>query len=124
VATREESDVDVKAVTMFAIGLVVTAVIIYGLVWLLFVYFTNERTTTARLFPLAATQETQLPPEPRLQTTPRLDLQELRAHEDELLAGYSWVNKESGVVRIPIDEAMRLVVERGLPARPQQGNTK
>jgi len=124
-AKHEDSDVDVKAIATFAIGLVVAAAIIHGLVWLLFVYFTNERATSARLFPLAATQESQLPPEPRLQTTPRLDLLEMRAHEDELLTGYSWVNKDAGVVRIPIDQAMRIVVERGLPARTgNQDNSK
>ena len=35
-----------------------------------------------------------------------------------MLNGYSWVDRNAGVVRIPIDEAMKLTVQRGLPARP------
>ena len=61
-----------------------------------------------------------MPPEPRLQTNPREDLRELRAKEDELLGSYGWVDKNAGVVRIPIEDAMKLTVERGLPARTEQ----
>lgn len=55
------------------------------------------------------------PPGPRLQTRPELDLAAFRAQEDSILESYAWVDKEQGVVRIPISQAMRLVVERGLP---------
>jgi len=41
----------------------------------------------------------------------------LRAEEARVLDSYGWVDRSAGVVRIPIDQAMRLVVERGLPAR-------
>jgi hypothetical protein len=52
-----------------------------------------------------------------LQIAPREDLREVRAREDALLNGYQWVDKAAGVVRIPIADAMRLTVERGLPVR-------
>jgi hypothetical protein len=35
-----------------------------------------------------------------------------------MLDGYRWVDRNAGVVRIPIDDAMRLVLQRGLQARP------
>jgi hypothetical protein len=73
-------------------------------------------------FPLAAGQESRLPPEPRLQTNPRQDLRDLRSAEDTVLTGYGWVDKNAGIARIPIGEAMKLTVERGLPAR--QENTR
>ena len=41
--------------------------------------------------------------------------------EDDVLESYGWVDKNAGVVRIPIDEAMKLTLERGLPARQQAG---
>ena len=75
-----------------------------------------------REYPLAAGRTEQLPPEPRLQTNPREDLRLLRAHEDEVLNNYSWVDKSAGVVRIPIEEAIKLTAKRGLPAR--QGTNK
>ena len=61
-----------------------------------------------------------MPPEPRLQVDPRQDLSAYREREAALLDGYRWVDKNAGVVRIPIDEAMKRVVERGLPTRPVQ----
>jgi len=50
----------------------------------------------------------------------REELRDLRAKQEGLLNGYGWVNKEGGVARIPIDEAMRMVVEKGLPVRESQ----
>ena len=86
--------------------------------WLLFGYFASrESQLAAREFPLAAEQQNRLPPEPRLQTNPRQDLADLRRREDAILSTYGWVDKNAGVVRIPIDEAMKLTLERGLPAR-------
>jgi len=115
---NEHNDVDVRAIFGFGIGLIAVAVAVHVLVWLLFAYFTGREASRVPLqYPLAVTQEERLPPEPRLQTTPRQDLRDLKSAEDELLTSYRWVDKNAGVVRIPIDEAMRLTVERGLPSR-------
>ena len=62
-----------------------------------------------------------VPPEPRLQGSavhPNLDVQdmgELRRAEDQRLGSYGWVNRQAGVTRIPIDRAMAMILERGLP---------
>ena len=118
---HEESDVNVRAIFGFGIGLIVVAAIIHVAVWLLFLAFNSrEAAQTPRQFPLAASQETQQPPEPRLQTTPRQDLKDLRAAEDKRLHEYGWVDKNTGIVHIPIDEAMKHIVEKGLPSRPQE----
>jgi hypothetical protein len=54
-------------------------------------------------------------PGPRLQIEPALDLARLRAAEQAQLAGYGWLDRERGVVRIPIERAMGLIAARGLP---------
>jgi len=114
----DKPDVNVRAIFGFGVGFVLVGVAIYVVVWLLFGYFSRrEATNSAREYPLAVAQETRLPPEPRLQTNPREDLRELRAREDQILRTYQWVDKSAGIVRIPIDQAMRLTLERGLPAR-------
>jgi hypothetical protein len=59
------------------------------------------------------------PPAPRLQVTPERELAALRAQEDAILGSYAWVEKDRGIVRIPIEEAMRLVAEEGLPSFPE-----
>ena len=95
-----------------------TGVAIYFVVWLLFALFAaREARRVMPEFPLAAGQESRLPPEPRLQTNPRQDLRDLRSAEDTVLTSYGWVDKNAGIARIPIREAMKLTVKRGLPAR-------
>jgi hypothetical protein len=57
------------------------------------------------------------PPAPRLQAQPGVDLAAYRAREQQRLHSYRWVDRSTGVVSIPIERAMELVVQRGLPAR-------
>ena len=99
------------------------AAFVHFVVWLLFIYFsTREAQRVAPQYPLATGQIERLPPEPRLQTNPREELRDLHAQEDAILNSYGVVDKDAGVMRIPIDEAMKLIVRRGLPARaPQEG---
>jgi len=99
-------------------ALLVSAALIYLFVWGLFLYFSGQAgrrgSTVGRL-----TQELPqpLPPEPRLQTDPHGDLLKLREAEDHILNSYGWVDRNAGVVRIPIEQAMKLTVARGLPSR-------
>jgi hypothetical protein len=116
---HEESDVDIRAIVGFGAALVVAAVLIHLLTYVLFRYFeSREGRRVTPEYPLAAAQPNRVPPEPRLQTDPREDLREMREQEDAVLESYGWVDKNAGVVRIPIDEAIKLTLERGLPARP------
>ena len=118
---HETSDVNIRAILGVGGGLIVVAVAIHFIVWLLFGYFTSrEAHRVPAEYPLAVSRGERIPPEPRLQTTPREDLRVFRAGEDETLATYGWVDRNAGNVRIPIDEAMRLTVERGLPTRQKQ----
>ena len=45
-------------------------------------------------------------------------LRDVRAAEQQRLHGYGWVDEKAGVARIPIDEAKKLMLERGLAVRP------
>jgi hypothetical protein len=118
---HEESDVNIIAIFAFGLGLVVVAAVVSLLVFVLFRFFeVREAARVPLAYPLAISREGALPPEPRLQTNPRQDLADLRAKEDALLTTYGWVDKNAGVVRIPIDEAMKLTLQRGLPARTEQ----
>jgi hypothetical protein len=121
---HERTDVDFLGILGFGVGLIVVGIMVAFVVWVLFKYFdSREAHRVAPEYPLAATQESRLPPEPRLQTNPREDLQDLRTQEDRILNSYGWVDKNAGVVRIPIEEAMKLTVQRGLPSR-QQANDR
>jgi hypothetical protein len=72
----------------------------------------------AEISPLANTLP-ERPPEPRLQVSAPLDLNEARAAETATLNSYAWIDEKGGIVRIPIERAMELVARRGLPARAE-----
>jgi hypothetical protein len=77
--------------------------------------------------PLSASYGRVEPPAPRLQVDPALDIFDHRKAEQQALTSYGWVDRNAGVVRIPIDRAMALLVERGdaaprtQPAQPDPG---
>jgi hypothetical protein len=114
---HEQSDANIRAIVQMGIGLAVLTIAALLLMWGLFRYFAaSEAKSEPPPSPMAETRP--LPPPPRLQVEPEIDLEHLRATEDEKLnAPPSWVNRQAGVVRIPIDRAMELIVERGLPVR-------
>jgi hypothetical protein len=122
---RETSDIDPAGVVRFAIGLIVAGIAIHVLVWYLLAYFSREaaRPVPAE-FPLATGTLRRLPPEPRLQTDPRSDLTQMRRDEDRILQSYGWIDRNAGIVRIPIDEAMKLTLQRKLPTRPAAPETR
>ncbi len=59
------------------------------------------------------------PPGPLLQANPTADMAAMRREEDQLLSTYGWVDRQQGVVRVPIDRAIDLVLEAGLPQQPR-----
>jgi hypothetical protein len=65
---------------------------------------------------------TQSFPTPRVQSDDgNQDVADLHAREDLLLSNYTWVDESKGTVRIPIERAMELIAQRGLPvAQPVQ----
>ena len=54
---------------------------------------------------------------PRLQVSPAQDLAAFRAQENAVLGSYGWIDSTNGVVRIPVQRAMDLLLEHGLPVR-------
>jgi hypothetical protein len=118
--SHEHSDVNIRAILGFGGSLIVVAAVVHLLIYGLFNYFDRrEDVKVPAEYPLAASQGHHEPPEPRLQTDPRQDLADMRAKEDEVLGSYGWVDRNAGIVRIPIDAAMKLTLERGLPARTE-----
>lgn len=118
----EERDVNVWAVGKFAIGLALVCVISLALLLGLFKFFENETGgTKARVGRGIGVDASKLPPEPRLEVTPILDLEAMRVAEDQVLSSYAWIDRPHGVVGIPIDRAIDLLAQRGLPARQQNG---
>ena len=76
----------------------------------------DERLMQQRVLPAVAASRAYFP-QPNEQVSPRDDLRELRAREDAELNSYGWIDRKAGAVRIPIDRAMELILQRGLPVR-------
>jgi hypothetical protein len=58
-------------------------------------------------------------PSPKLEEDERGQLNGIRMNEERTLYSYGWVDEKAGTVRIPIERAMDLIVQRGLSVRPQ-----
>ncbi len=111
----ETSDANPVSIVKFGAALALALIIVaFGMRWV-FGYFSD----TQNLGPAASPFENvrALPPRPQLQVTPEADIHNYWETEQKILNGYGWVDKNNGVVRIPIDRAMHLTLERGLPAR-------
>jgi hypothetical protein len=113
---HEERDVNVWAVGKLGIGLALLCIAALAMLLGLFRYFEKQVAGPAAPPREIASQDGS-PVEPRLQETPLQDLKQMRAAEDQILGSYGWVDREKGIVRLPIDRAIDLLAERGLPAR-------
>jgi hypothetical protein len=119
---HEEKDVDVWAVTRFAIMLVLLcAFALVGLVGLFRYFQSREAALQPPAIEGADLKGPSLPPQPRLQDAPVLDLKRMRQEEDQILGSYGWIDRQKGIVRLPIARAIDLLSQRGLPARPEAG---
>ncbi len=73
-------------------------------------------------------QEARTFPAPRLQQNPEADLAAMLEEQRGRLTGYAWIDRERGIARIPIEEAMRRLAQAGnaayaAPAQPERTPT-
>jgi hypothetical protein len=101
----------------FVVILVVTTVACQLLMWafLRFEMHRNAASDTPRS--TLAAPAGQAPPAPRLLTDEPANLQQVEQQEHQMLTTYGWVDRNAGTIRIPIDVAKQLLLQRGLPAR-------
>lgn len=97
-------------------GGILTAVILFGAIAAMYWFFAAEYNQQPKSDSPFADQRT-LPPAPRLQATPYEDMKQYSERAAAELSSYGWVDKQQGVVRIPIGRAMEMVIERGIPGR-------
>ncbi len=113
-STYEHTDATTGPIVKFLLWLAVSAVVIhFGIAGIYALLIDQAMETGEQRYPLAATSGERLPPAPRLQQKPRNEFYDFRRDEQGLLESYGWMNRNDGVAHIPIDDAMRLVVERG-----------
>ena len=113
----EDSDVSIGRLFAFAAGVV--ALVLVGVLCSAFVFhfFVQEEHTP--MGPPASPFEDSraMPPDFRLQTEAPVDLKQYHDSQEKILAGYGWVDSKTGVVRIPVERAMDLLLRKGYPVR-------
>jgi hypothetical protein len=108
---HETREVSVSFILGSLIALLIGAFLVCLLVVGIFQYFahTYETQRNAQASPQV------VPPEPRIEEYPWKQLLDLRAHEDHILNSYALIDQKQGIVRVPVDRAIDMLAEKGLP---------
>ena len=131
----EREDMSPAGVMYFMVGLAIVAILIHVIVTGMYRYLDSyDAKHQAPMNPMAVKtgvdprtmtfheaegQMQKTFPQPVLEDNERQQFGALVEKQDEVLASYDWVDQKNGVVRIPIDRAMDLLAQRGLPVREQ-----
>jgi len=115
---HEGQDADIRPIVLTGIGLALTVVVVGAIVYGSFRYLETHPITSVQSNPMAVF-DSQIPPTPRIEEHPAIEIEELHDQEDQTLSTYGWIDKNKGVVRIPIDRAIELQLQRGFPARKE-----
>jgi hypothetical protein len=121
VQSYETQDANVRGVFGFLVVLSLVLVFTALLCWGLFNYFSAGQINRAPASPFSGTR--QLPVGPQLQVNPRQDWLRFRAEQEHALESYSWESRDDGTVRVPIERAMELLLQKGLPVAPSASST-
>jgi len=143
----ERRDIGIGGVLYFMAGLAVAAIIIHFVIAGLYRYLENRSEAQQKAISPLVTNPVRdtrsLPPQfktdsegtdyekylqksfptPQLEIDERTELYKIRLYEENTLSTYDYVDKDAGTVRIPIDRAMDLLVQRGLPTRSQSAES-
>jgi hypothetical protein len=106
--THEHRDVTTKAALAIGLGMTLLVASALAATFFVFGYFVPHEIATPNL-----STEAQGFPEPRLQITPSQDLEMMNEANRQELDSYGWVDRGSGLARIPIQRAMDIVVDQG-----------
>lgn len=119
---RLDSELDFRALIGLTVALLALVAVALALMWPLTISLRDAG--IAQDAPPPVLPEARMPhqpPAPRLQPDPPQDLRQLVERERRELTGYGWIDESVEVARIPIERAMDLLVEHGLPAAPAEG---
>jgi hypothetical protein len=115
VRQHEVQEVNVQAIVRFGLGLLAAAIIIHlALWWYLSVQTRQSLAVQVQLPPAEVTPVSETGP--GIEEAPAAERAAQLSPALERLRGYGWVDEEAGTVRIPIEQAIELLAEQGLPA--------
>lgn len=111
---HEPLTVSVKGLFIGTAGIVLLIVVSLALMYWLAIGLETREQVAERTVPLEWTQE-DLPPAPHVQPNQNFELQQFTEANQKLLNSYGWIDQRQGIARIPVNRAIELLAERGLP---------
>ena len=110
---HETTDASPFYIGLFALGLALMIALVLPLLgWIFWQFEAAARRADPTPNPQAGDQ---VPPAPRLQAEPAAELASLRREENQRLSSYGWIDPQQRVVRVPVERAIEILAERGLP---------
>lgn len=127
----EATDISPRGVIFAGFGVLLCLIAIVIVMYLLFSYMRGLKARESAPASPLSRQLSRVPPEPRIQVSPPLDYLNMRDEANSELHHYHWIDQQHGIVAIPIDRAMDLITQRGIPPsslpasqfyRPEEGD--
>jgi hypothetical protein len=125
----EQEDLSSRSALYFLAGLVLVCLVVYLIVFGMYRFLDSYATAhqppmSPMVTPEADTravtpENAETFPQPRLEENERTQFRSFIEDQDQKLATYDWLDKDKGTVRIPIDRAMELIEQRGLPVHAE-----
>jgi hypothetical protein len=112
---HEANNLVVRGLVIFAVSLAALTIVVELALGLMMQDFAHEDSQERALTPPELKDDAGLFPAPRLQADPTTELAKLKRDELDRLNSYGWVDKRAQIAHVPIDRAMDVLVERGLP---------
>lgn len=127
---HETRDVHVAVLVLLGLSLAITAAILFALLWILYRSVASDASGRDVSIPVRMPGESSVNirikaiPQPRLdaleplstRNSPDIHAEDLRADRQPILKTYEWVDRDKGIARIPIEQAMEAILDSVRPA--------
>lgn len=120
----ESADASAKWLGAIGAAIVVAAIILPFLLWGLYGHLEQTAAKGAPIPEAESRKRFDQPNAPRLEPQPVENYQKFRQTENEKLNGYGWIDEQKGIVHIPIEQAMKVLANKGLPNVNQANQTQ
>lgn len=121
----ESSDINTRTILLYMLYLALSVAAAFLVSVFVFRFVTKMAAQSdTPMAPVHRGVSATMPPEPRLQgvpghpTDPQLDMRTKIDADEAENEKLDWIDKSAGIAQIPVDEAMKIIVTRGMPAVP------
>ncbi len=111
----EHSDISSRNIFALGVGILIGTWLCIWLLYYFFEFLVHYREAAGPAAAVRSQGKVLVPPEPRIQASPPADLHELLSSENAQLHSYGWVDRANGIVSIPIENAIELTAQKGIP---------